>query len=356
MFESSTPSRVVVLYGGPWAEREVSIATAEQVIPALRDAALHLTPVRWDLDGWVILPDGAEDLRVEGDPLPPLDALGELSRNGLGVVFNALHGGPGEDGTIQGFLEIAGVPFTGAGVGGSALGFNKAAFRFAAQALGCRIARGMVVHREFMEDLDAILTDISTDVGLPAVVKPVAQGSSVGVRLVRDADELTDALEAGLARERRILVEEFIAGRELSIGVLGTRVGAPPQVLPIIEIEPLTDTGFFDYESKYEPGQANEIVPAPIEAPLEVDLCTQAALLHRELDLGGASRTDVIIGPDGPVFLETNTLPGLTTGSLLPQCAAAAGIDFTALCRRLIDYALSAHLMRGAESSLHGRD
>ena len=146
-----------------------------------------------------------------------------------------------------------------------------------------------------------------------------------------------------------MLVERFVVGRELTIGCLGNRPGERPQVLPPIEIQPLTESGIFDYEAKYDPSLVKEIVPAPLDREVWNHLSEQAGQLHLELDLGSVSRTDLILSPDGPVWLETQTVPGFTESSLLPQAAAAAGINFTALCRRLIDSAISAHLMRSAD-------
>lgn len=343
-------SRVVVLYGGSWDEREVSIESGALVVSALRSGGLDVTPVRWDGDGWVIL-DAEADVREPGIALPPLAAMHQLRDEGLGVVFIALHGGPGEDGTVQGFLELAGVPYTGAGVHASAICMNKETFRERVRGLGFEVASGGVVHRdEWADAANDILTSISVEVGLPVVVKPISSGSSCGVSIAHDTEQLSRALDRLLLRERTALVETFISGRELSIPVLGRRVGLEPEVLPVIEIEPLTDSGFFDYEAKYDPGRAKETVPAVIEDELEAHLQEIALTIHEELDLGGMSRTDVILGADGPIILEAQTIPGLTRGSLLPKSAEAAGIDYTTLCRRLIDYSLSVYLTRGAES------
>ncbi|MCI0650702.1 MAG: hypothetical protein L0Z55_02335 [Planctomycetes bacterium] len=351
---SVSRSRVVLLFGGDWEERDVSIASAQRVAAALRDDALSLTPVRWDAGGWVVLANDETQLSVPGIGRSPLEVMGDLCADGIGVVFNCLHGGPGEDGTVQGLFELAGVAYTGAGVHGSVAGFNKELFRFAAQALGLAVAPGAVIHRQTWEqNRTPVLTDLAVDLGFPAIVKPVCSGSSCRVTPVEDAEGLDGALEGIFTLDRRALVERFIPGREISIAVLGTRIGSPPQVLPPIEIEPLTDSGFFDYEAKYSKGKARETVPAALDGETVEMLNERVVLLHEELELGGVSRTDLIIGPDGPVFLETNTLPGLTGGSLVPQTAAVAGIDFRGLCRRLIDYALSVHLARRADSP-HG--
>ncbi|MEM7260896.1 MAG: D-alanine--D-alanine ligase [Planctomycetota bacterium] len=346
---------MAVIFGGYWEEREVSVESARTMIPALQadsDAGpgLEVIPVRWDFDGWTVLGSDA-DLLDPGVAGHPLEVLADLRRTGLGVVFNALHGGPGEDGSLQGLLEVSGTPYTGASVHASAVSMNKETFRERVKALGYEVAAGGVIHRnDWLATPNEILTAVSVEVGLPAVVKPVASGSSCGIHLCKDTESLTRALDDALGRDRSVLVEQFISGREVSIPCLGTRVGVPPEVLPIVEIESLNESGFFDYEAKYDATQARETVPASLDPELQRHLEDLAVAVHEDLELGGVSRTDVIIGADGPVVLETQTVPGYTAESLLPKCAAAAGIDLTALGRRLIDYALSAYLSRGAEA------
>ncbi|MFQ5655696.1 MAG: D-alanine--D-alanine ligase [Planctomycetota bacterium] len=342
-------TRVALLYGGTWDERDISIASAREVAEALRGDGLQVTPVRWDGPGWAVLGDDEGDLEAPAPHHSPPEALRELQAGGLGVLFNSLHGGPGEDGTLQGFLETVGIPYTGAGVLGSAVSLNKEIFRRLVSNLGLEVAPGGVVPREAWErDPDGVLAKVSVDIGLPAMVKPIASGSSYGVVRVEDSQALGEALETRFQRQRRVLVERFINGREISMPCLGIRVGERPQILPVVEIEPLGGKEFFDVEAKYEQGKARETVPADIDAELLRHLQGMVFRIHLELDLGGVSRTDLILGADGPVILESQTVPGFTAESLLPKSAAAAGIGFAALCRRLIDYALSAYLARGA--------
>lgn len=354
---------MALLYGGYWDERDISIESAKQVAVALCRDELLVTPVRWDVGGWVRLrdlqpaeinttPQRIDVLTQPGVVRAPFEVMAELRADGLGVVFLALHGGPGEDGTIQGFLEVCGVPYTGAGVHGSAIACNKQSFREAAMSLGIEVAHGTVIDRaDWDEDPAEVLTELSVDVGFPAVVKPLLSGSSFGVQKVADASQLEDHLELLFDRDRWVLVEQFVNGREVTIPCLGHRVGQPPDVLPIVEIEPLTATGIFDVEAKYSPGRARETVPAQLDKELTEHLEAIAIAIHERLDLGAMSRTDVVLGAEGPVVLETNTIPGLTAASLMPLAAAAAGIDMTSLCRRIIDYALSAHLARGASAA-----
>ncbi len=353
---SGSQSRVAVLFGGYWDERAVSIESAAEVIAALRAESvagpgLEVVPVRWDLEGWCVLDADEQEFSESGTPRHPIDVIAKLRADGLGVVFNALHGGPGEDGTLQGMLEIAGIPYTGASVHASAVTMNKETFRERVRALGYEVAAGGTISREdWLDAPNDVLTAISVEVGLPVVVKPVASGSSCGVLLASDTESLTESLDAAFSRDRNVLVERFIAGREVSVPCLGTRATSPPEVLPIVEIEPLSGSGFFDYEAKYDGSKARETVPASLEAELRTHLEEMALSIHEELQLGGMSRLDVIIGADGPVVLETQTVPGLTAESLFPKCAKEHGLDMTSLCRRLIDYALSAYLARGAET------
>ncbi len=345
-----TVSRVVLLYGGTWEERAVSISSALPVDAALRGAGLEVARVRWDQSGWTLVPNEGS-LEDPGRTERPLVLLEELIADGVGIVFNALHGGAGEDGSLSAIMEIAGVPFSGATVLPSAISHHKGTFRVVAEALGLEVSPGCIVTVSAWEThAKQVLTHVSTEVGLPAVLKPVCGGSSIGAMKVSDAEELGNALDSLLSLNDEILVERFIPGRELTISCLGVRPGEPPQVLPPIEIQPLTDSGIFDTEAKYNPKNVREIVPAPLDPDLWKHLSEQAARLHLQLDLGAMSRSDLILSADGPIWLETQTIPGLTESSLFPQAAAAAGIDFTTLLRRLLDYAISAHLFRSANT------
>ncbi len=350
------PSRVILLFGGYWVEREISIASAQRVAQALRGSSLRVTPVRWDSDGWIILADDEPNFGVPGLGSSPPEVLADLANDGIGVVVNCLHGGPGADGSVQGLLEVAGLPYTGAGVMGSVAVANRHLFRALAAALGCEIAPGAVVQREaWRETAREILPNLSVEVGLPALVKPVRTGSPFGTVKAEDAGELEQALESYLESEREVLVEQFVTGREIAIPVLGTRVGMPPQVLPAAEIETIAEPAAGTAGTGTVISLARGTVPAQIDDDTARYLSGQCALLHRALELGGASVTEVVLGADGPIFVESSTQPFLAPGALLPECAGAAGLDFTALCRRLIDYSLSAHLARSADTHFDSR-
>jgi len=247
------------------------------------------------------------------------------------VVFLALHGACGEDGKVQAALDLLGIPYTGAGYLGSAIAMDK--------DLTKRLLDGVVsmsgwfvetVNGENLEDVfDRAVPR------LPLVVKPVDGGSSIGVSIVHDEEALRRALEASAQMGARVMLEQYIQGREISVGVLEGRA------LPSIEIVP--KTGFYDYENKYQPGAAEEICPAPIPPEWERRLGEAAQAAFHTLGLSVYARADFIVTGDGtPYFLEINTLPGMTPTSLLPQEAAAVGISYGELCERLIHASLEA--------------
>ncbi len=343
---NSTP--IYLLYGGVWDERPISADSAGEVWGALEAGGLEVHGLRWDKGGWTCFESRPTDLLTEKGPAPQSPSSYFTGSDPARVTFNCLHGGPGEDGTVQGFFETLGIPYCGGSVRGGAVSGHKQLFRQVAEALDIPVAPGREIFRaDWLDDADAILRVLSVKVTFPMIVKPIASGSSYGMYRCQDADELHSALETSLQAETSVLVEHFVDGREYTVPCLGTRPGQPCEVLPIVEIEPLTESGYFDLEAKYQPGMANEIVPAAIDEELGGHFGRLSARLHNELDLGAVSRTDIIMGADGPVFLETQTIPGLTSGSLLPKSAAAAGLDLFALCRRMIDYAIHAQLVKG---------
>ena len=246
------------------------------------------------------------------------------------VVFLALHGACGEDGRVQAALALLGIPFTGSGYLGSAIAMDKdLTKRMVAPAGVITPAWETVKYTE--GDIPALCARLS----LPCVVKPVDSGSSIGVSIVHDRAELKKALEEGIALGGHSVIEQYISGREIQVGVLD---GA---ALPSIEIIP--KEGFYDYENKYQPGAAEEICPAPISPEWEARLAQAALTVFNTLGLAVYSRADFIVTEDGtPWFLEINTLPGMTPTSLMPQEAAAAGIGYGELCERIIRASLEA--------------
>ena len=300
--------RVAVLYGGMSAEREVSLASGTQVLAGLREAGFEVTPI-----------DVTEDLGAVLKALTPRPD----------AVFNALHGRFGEDGSIQGVLDWLNIPYTHSGVRASAMAMDKVAAKAMFAAAGLPVAQGRLVGVDELAAADPM--------PLPYVVKPVCEGSSVGVEIIRAGDNR----RAAVARAWRFggdpLVEEFIPGRELTVGVMGERA------LAVTEI--LADAGtFYDYESKYAQGGSRHIIPAPVHPDIYARALEIALAAHRALGCRGASRCDFRYDdtagePGRLVLLEINTQPGLTPTSLLPEQAAHLGIDFPRLCAWMVENA-----------------
>ncbi len=326
-----TPFPVAVLYGGPSSEREISRRTAAAVIEALpRD---HLTPIpvevsadtRWSVDGG---PFGSA-----------ADALEALRARGVRVVFPALHGYWGEDGRIQGFLEVAGLPYVGSGVLASALAMDKARAREVLAAHGMPLPRAL----EFRGGSPAAAARaVREELGLPAVVKSPVGGSSLEVRIVKEPETLEAEIAARIrAPGGRALVEEYLEGTELTCPVLGNAsVGGELTALPLVRIR-LVTTESFTTEAKYDPDAVVEECPARVPEDLAERVRELAVLAHRVLGCDGLTRSDFLAPAGGdPRFLELNTLPGLTAASLSPKSAAAAGIPFPELLLRLVRLAL----------------
>ena len=331
--------KVAVLTGGTSVERDVALASGLQIAAALR--SLHHVVDVVDLASGFVPPEHEAALLPGGvgrEP-PPLERLKELERGmlsaGLGevpavreadVVFIALHGGQGEDGTVQAVLDVIGVPYTGSGRLASALAMDK--------DLAKRVVRdnGLAVPEWLMAPASA--DAIQRAVGWPCVVKPSKQGSSVGLTLVKRASDLAPALDLAAQFDDEVMIEQYIAGPELTVGVLGE------EALPVIEIRSTHE--MFDYECKYQPGMAEEICPAPIDPALAARTRDAALRAHRALKLSGYSRIDFRVGTDGRLyFLEANTLPGMTAASLIPKAARVAGLGFPAFVETVCRLALA---------------
>jgi D-alanine-D-alanine ligase len=332
--------KVAVLTGGTSSERDVALASGLQVARALRARRHPVSLV--DLAAGFVPPEHEDALLPTGvgrEP-PPLDRLRELERGMLGsglgelpvfrnadVIFLALHGGRGEDGTVQAILDVIGVPYTGSGHLASALAMDK--------DLAKRILRDHGITCPAWAMTPTTAERVRCEVGYPCVVKPSKQGSSVGMSLVRRGRDLAKAITLAARYDDEVMVEQFIAGREYTVGILGE------EALPVVEIRPKHE--LFDYECKYTPGMAEEVAPAPIAAVLAATLQDAAQRAHRALKLGGYSRIDFRADSDGGIFfLEANTLPGLTANSLIPKAARAAGISFPILCETICRLALRA--------------
>ena len=342
--------KIVVLAGGLSDERNVSLSSGCKVCAALRErghqAALIDMYLGTDQPSEALFSAPIpEELTKIGRQAPDLAAVraartdGGENRFGPGVleacrladvVFLGLHGTCGEDGRVQAALDLLGIPYTGAGYLGSAIAMDKDLTKRLAAPLGVATPKWELV-RYTAEEIPALTARVE----VPCVVKPVASGSSIGVSVVHDRDALSAALTQCLDYGRVCVVEQYIAGREIQVGILEDRA------LPSIEIVP--KEGFYDYENKYQPGAAEEFCPAPIPEEWEARLGKAALTVFHALGLSVYSRADFIVTEDGtPWFLEINTLPGMTPTSLLPQEAAAVGIGYGELCERIINASLEA--------------
>ncbi|MBA3346122.1 MAG: D-alanine--D-alanine ligase [Gemmatimonadales bacterium] len=325
--------RVTVLTGGTSSERDVALASAVQVIAALRSRG-HEVAVVDTARGYIPQADESGLLSgTVGTEPPSIERLHTLERglllSGIGnlavvrgadVLFLALHGGRGEDGTIQTLLEMIGVPYTGSGRLGSAMAMDKDISKRLFRTAGVATADWVMAPA----DRDRV----GGEFGWPVVVKPSKQGSTVGLTVVKDSGAYDAAVALAKRYDDEVMIERFVPGRELTVGVLEGRALAVGEIIPRHEI--------FDYECKYTPGMSQEIFPADL-APAQTAECARLGLLaHEALKLGGYSRVDFRLTPDGELFcLEVNTLPGMTATSLLPQAAGAVGIEFPDLCERI---------------------
>ncbi len=302
--------KVALLAGGTSGEREISIASGKGAKEALEEAGFE---VDW------IDPASKDDLK-------------SLIEEPYDVAFLCLHGKMGEDGTVQGMLELLGIPYTCSGVLASATAMDKDKSKTFYSLDGIPTPPAVALKRDEGYNVD----DVKEKVGIPCVVKPATEGSALGVEIVEDESVLEEAIERAFAIDGLVLVERFIEGTEITVAVIGNE---KPKALPIIKIVPMGE--FYDFDSKYAPGGSQHICPAPLDEALTATVHEYAARAHRALGCRGVSRSDFIIDEDGtPWILETNTIPGMTATSLLPDAARAAGMSFPELCTKLVEFAL----------------
>lgn len=329
--------KIAVLMGGRSGEHEVSLRSGRAVIGALFGRGHAVFALTFGRHGGATFgPVGnGDDAETEGTIAASLVALEAW---GPACAFIAMHGEDGEDGKIQGVLELLGIPYQGSGIQASAIGLDKVRTKQLLRAAGLPLARERVIDRTAPRDWDALVAEL----GLPLVMKTPASGSSVGVEIVPTREAAEARGEALLDEAGRVLLEQYVKGREFTLPVLEDPDGTPT-ALPVVEIRP-REAAFFDYTAKYTPGATDEICPAPIPPALEAILGDLGLRAHQALGCRGYSRTDCIVTPLGEVaLLEVNTLPGLTAESLMPRSAAVAGMDFTALVERLLARALVTH-------------
>lgn len=351
--------RVAVLMGGPSSEHEVSLRSGANVVDALDPRRYEVRPVVLTREGrWkvAVKPVGAGRKTASFDPLSADlpwrehahvgTALTDLLEWRADVALPVLHGRFGEDGTVQACLLAAGIPFAGSGVRGSALAVDKVRTKEVLAFHGVRTPRFRVLTRDDLSrGRQALAAEVVEMLGAPVVVKDPLGGSSLEVRVCDDARAVTLAFDALGRGAERLLVEAFVAGREFTGGVLDDLERGRPTALPLVELKPRS-ARFFDHREKYDPDGALELCPADLPPAVEAAGRALALKVHGLLGLRGVSRTDLILAADpegreggaGPVFvvLETNTMPGMTSRSLLPKAAAAAGIDFPGVVERLV--------------------
>ncbi len=301
-----TKKKIGVLLGGLSSEREVSLASGNAILKALREKGYH--PVAIDVDK---------------------DAAEQIHKHGIELAFIALHGRFGEDGAIQGMLEVMGIPYTGSGILASALGMNKTVSKQVFRSQGLLVGPYEVVYTGDAGTVNSIIDQIK----YPVVVKPHAEGSSVGVSLVFKKEDVEPAVELAFKYGREILIEKFIKGKEVQVGILGDRA------LGAIEIVP--KRAFYDYAAKYEQGMSDHFFPARIPEEVYARTLEAGLTAHRALGCRGYSRVDFIIDENGaPYILEVNTLPGMTATSLLPEIAKGSGISFPDLVEEIVRLAV----------------
>ena len=330
----TTKLKIAVLMGGTSAEREVSLSTGRQILNAL-DPDNYTVYALDTASGQKFLPAGVTQplgLLHGADGTTEITALPQLPLASAGdrpdLVFIALHGRGGEDGTVQGMLEVLGIRYTGSGVLASALAMDKAMSKRVLTAAGVRMPQDVTLKQGETMPPGAM--------PLPLIVKPNAQGSTIGMSIVREASEMEAAVTLAFQNDDTVLVEQFITGTEITVPILGNET---LEVLPIVEIVPAK--GFYDYEAKYTAGATDEIVPARISDDVAAEARRIATLCHQTLGCRGMSRTDMIVTTQNEIYtLEVNTIPGMTPTSLLPRSAEAALIPFPKLLDKIIALAL----------------
>jgi D-alanine-D-alanine ligase len=367
-----TPLRVGVIFGGRSGEHEVSLASAASVIAALERGGHRVVPVGITRDGrWVIGGDPLRALAAEARiSLPGDDATGAVKKaladraeaavgagetalarvepagglpadlcRGLDVVIVMLHGPYGEDGTIQGLLELADLPYVGAGVLASAVGMDKATMKAVFRAHGLPVVEHLVVFRhQWSREPATVRRRVAETIGFPCFVKPSNLGSSVGISKVRGRDDLDAALEAAFRYDRKALVERAAQGREIEVSILGN--DEPQASLPG---EIRYGGEWYDYATKYAEGQAQLIVPAPIGPALTRRVQELGVAAFRAIDCAGMARVDFFLEGDRLLVNEINTIPGFTTTSAYARMWEASGLDYVSLVNRLLELALERH-------------
>jgi len=361
--------------GGQASEHDISLKTGTVVVSQLDRAKYRVLPIQIRRDGRWLLPQAPlaggeewlpqdESALPEGDPsspstaepctspsdattgIPAVHMVGsmpteEIVSRGIDVVVIALHGRYGEDGCIQGLLEMVGLPYTGSGVLASALAMDKVRAKALVSAYGILTPKWVVVDQDdWRRERKRIIEEISTQFGYPCVAKVPEEGSSFGMGIPHTPEELAAVLDRNIGSRGHMMIEEYIRGREITCAVLGGMPGERPRALPLTEIVPKV-SAYFDFEAKYTPGASEEITPARIDEDLTHCAQEIGVRVHEILGCGTHSRSDMIVHERDIYYLETNTIPGMTRTSLYPQAAKAAGMSFSEMLDRHIEIALA---------------
>ncbi|MFA6432107.1 MAG: D-alanine--D-alanine ligase [Candidatus Margulisiibacteriota bacterium] len=312
MLKTLKNKKIAVLMGGRSSEKEVSLRSGKRVLASLLSQGFDAFSI-----------DLTDDL------------IAHLKKHKTDIVFIMLHGSPGEDGTVQGMLEVAQIPYTGSKVLASALAMNKVAAKRIFEAV-CIPTPGYF-EIDANADIAEQVEKIKKSLPLPLVLKPVSEGSSVGIKIIKKGEELEPLIKEAAHKYKHVFVEEYIRGKEVTVGIIGS--GSKTQALPILELAPKNE--FYDYESKYTSGMTEFILPANLPKPIYEKTQETALLAHKALGCHGVSRVDIIVtGEHIPYVHEVNTIPGMTEHSDLPAEAKSAGISFDELVVKILESAL----------------
>ena len=342
--------RVGVIYGGKSGEHEVSIASAASIIKHLKHDRYEAVPIHITKEGqWTLASHAPTAIsaaevhkQTRSEALQTIDPTSVLGGSGIDVVFPVLHGPYGEDGTVQGLLELANVPYVGSGVLGSAVGMDKAAMKTMFAAAGLPIVPHLVVmRREWQREARAVTARVAAELTYPVFVKPANLGSSVGISKAKSDSDFVTAMDLALEFDRKIVIEAGVPNaREIECAVLGNddlQASLPGEIVPSGE--------FYDYNAKYIDGSSTEIIPAKLTESQVRDIQRLAIEAFRSVECAGMARVDFLLARDsGEMFLnEVNTIPGFTTISMYPKMWKASGLDYPDLIDRLITLAIERH-------------
>lgn len=341
-----TKKQLAVIFGGQSGEHEVSLKSSSQVIAALDKNKYEIIPIAITKTGyWLIgekgqkyLEDNLENATREGgvDSDDSFESNSRLPEKfpSIDLVLPIMHGNFGEDGKLQGALEMLGLPYVFSGVLASALAMNKRKTKIIAKSAGMKIAKDIVILKNKKYNMEKIIAKLN----FPIVIKPSELGSSVGISMAASKEELISGIERALKYGKEVLLEQFVKGRELTVAVMGDN---SPKALPVIEIIPKV-SGWFDYRAKYETGGSQEICPAKIPEDVRRKIQRYAVKIFKAVGCLDLARADFIwsASDDKLYFIEINTIPGMTATSLAPQAAASSGLDFSLFLDKLIESAL----------------